>query len=254
MDDERALIDSGGYKSFLEHLDDLRKAIVKMVIAVALGILIGFIFTDELVNLYLYPLSKVNGLGDPKSFLLNLGVADSFNMVLNIAMYGGAVISAPFILYFLGEFILPALTKKEKKYILPGVGSGIFLFLTGVLFAYFLLLPLTLDFFFSQSLKMGFKPSWSMMGYFSFVSNFLLAFGLSFELPIMVLILNRLGVLPARVLSKGRRYAFLIIVIIAAAVTPTSDAFTLMALSLPLYGLYEICVWIALFRERKAAN
>lgn len=248
--EETRLLTRGEYKTFLEHIDDMRKALIKIVVTLFLGMALAFAFIEKLMDIYLWPLSKVKGIGDPKGFLINLGVIDPLSMILKISFYGGMILAAPFVIYFIGEFILPALTKKEKKYVFPAVAAGFVLFLTGIGFAYFWLLPITLDFFFVLSGSLGVTSQWSMIEYFSFVSNFLLAFGLSFELPIVILVLNRLGVLPARVLSKGRRYAFLIIVILSAMITPTSDAFTLMALSIPLYILYEICIWITLWRER----
>ncbi|MDK3162323.1 twin-arginine translocase subunit TatC [Kamptonema cortianum] len=252
MDEEsKPFFDRGQYKTFLEHLDDLRGTLLKMSAALVVGMVLAFVFAEQLVAVYLWPLSKVEGIEDPREFLLNLGVIDPLSMILKLSFYGGMVLAAPFILYFLGEFLLPALTKKERTYVLPGVGAGFLLFLAGVSFAYFWLLPITLEFFSALSTKLGFVSRWSMIEYFSFVSNFLLAFGLSFQLPIVILVLNRLGVLPARLLRQGRRYAFLIIVVLSAMITPTSDAFTLMAMSIPLYVLYEISVWVALWRERK---
>lgn len=241
-------------KTFLGHLEDLRKMLLRMAVALGIAMVLCFIKGSLIIQLYLDPLKKIQGLADPRQFLQFLGVADSFTLQLQMAFYAGLVVAFPFLLYFIGQFVMPALTARERRYIFIGLVPATGLFALGAAFAYFWLLPITLDFFYREALEMGFEPKWAVMDYFSFVSNFVLAFGLAFELPVVVLILNRFGLLPYSTLSKGRRFAVVIIVIFAAVITPTSDAFTLMALAVPLTVLYEACIWIAWIMERRKQN
>jgi len=242
-------VDVGENKTFLAHLEDLRWMLVKIFGALAVAMAVCFIYRKEIVRIYLIPLKVVTE--NPESYLKSFGVMDPLSLSMQIAFYAGVIFALPLLLYFIGEFVLPALSLKEKKMISPVFFMATFLFLLGVAFAYFWLLPITLQFMFNDSKYLGFEPSWAVMEYFSFVSSFVVSFGLAFELPVIVLILNHLGILPARILSSGRRYAVLIIVIFAAIITPGSDLFSLVALSIPLYFLYELSIIVAIVMEKR---
>ncbi len=236
-------------KPFLEHLEDLRNLLIKVAIALAAGMSVCFLFRTELAALVQRPLVAV----DPTraANLQSLGVADSFTISLELAFYGGMVVAFPFILYFLAQFVLPALKPAEKKALIPAALIGMGLFLGGVAFAYFVVLPQTLEFFFQDARSMSWQPTWTVREYYSFTTQFLIGFGLAFELPLVVLLLVRLGIVDHALLVRTRAFALVIIFVIAAVITPTSDILTLLLMGGPMYVLYEICIGIAwLTRDR----
>jgi sec-independent protein translocase protein TatC len=238
-------------KPFLSHLEDLRFTIVKIAGALAGAMLLSFAFRSELAAVIQRPLVAV----DPAraANLQSLGVADSFTISLELAFYGGMVVSFPFLVLFLAEFILPALTAKEKAMILPAAILGSGLFMLGAAFAYFVVLPQALEFFFQDAKAMNWQPTWTVREYYSFTTQFVIAFGLSFELPLAVLMLVKLGVVDHAHLRKTRAFAVVVIFVFAAVITPTSDIVTLLLMGGPMCILYEGCIGIAWFMGRRAA-
>jgi len=238
-------------KPFLAHLEDLRFTIVKIAGALIGGMVLSFAFRSELAAIIQRPLVAV----DPSraANLQSLGVADSFTISLELAFYGGMVISFPFLVLFLAEFILPALTAKEKAMILPAAIFGSGLFLLGGAFAYFVVLPQALEFFFQDAKAMNWQPTWTVREYYSFTTQFIIAFGLSFELPLVVLMLVKLGIVDHAHLKKTRAFAVVVIFVFAAVITPTSDIVTLLLMGVPMCILYEACIGIAWFMGRRAA-
>jgi sec-independent protein translocase protein TatC len=180
-----------------------------------------------------------------------LNPTEGFMLSIKLALYAGVIVSFPLLLYFILQFILPGLKEKEKKTLWPSMIIGFGLFLTGVLFAYFFVLPRVLDFFYHYSQDMGVANEWRIGYYISFSTQFTLIFGLSFELPVVVMGMVKLGVLNYEIMKNTRSHAILAIVIIAAVITPTPDAFTLLLLSGPMILLYEICIWLAFFHNKK---
>ncbi|MDX2081319.1 MAG: twin-arginine translocase subunit TatC [Terrimicrobiaceae bacterium] len=236
-------------KPFLSHLEDLRGTLVKCAAALGLGMILCFIFRTEIAAIVQRPLINV----DPSRAenLQSLGVADSFTISLELAFYGGLVLAFPFLLWFLAEFILPALTPREKALLFPAALVGFGLFLSGVSFAYFIVLPQTLEFFFLDAKAMNWQPTWTVREYYSFTTQFVIAFGLAFELPVVVLMLVKLGIVDYAILSRTRAFALVIIFVVAAVITPTSDILTLVLMGGPMYFLYEICIGISWFmRDR----
>ena len=181
----------------------------------------------------------------------SLNPTEGFMLSVKLAFFAALVLSFPLLLYFLLQFILPGLHKKEQKALFPALGVGFLLFLTGVLFAYFIILPNVLDFFYNYSLDMGIQNDWRIGYYISFATQFVLIFGLAFELPVVVMTLVKLGILSYEMMRTTRSYAILAIVVIAAVITPTPDALTLGLLAGPMYILYEICIWLAFFLDKK---
>jgi sec-independent protein translocase protein TatC len=172
-----------------------------------------------------------------------LAVTDSFTISFRLAFYAGIVVSFPLLLYFLAQFVLPALTAMEKRFLFPAIVVSFGLFLTGVLTAYYWLLPKTILFFFRDTQNLGWAPTWTVQEYYSFVTRFTLAFGLSFELPVVVLALVRFGFIT---------YEFIVLLFIfATIISPTPDVLTMIAMALPLCLLYESCIWITWFFKRK---
>ncbi|MEY2614334.1 MAG: sec-independent protein translocase protein TatC, partial [Verrucomicrobiota bacterium] len=185
-------------KPFLDHLEDLRWVIVKMAAALGAAMLLAFCFRTQLVHILQGPLKSI----DPNLLrsLVSLGVADSMTISFQLAFYAGIVLAFPFLIYFAGQFVLPALTPPERRAMLPAVGIGFGLFLGGVVLGYYLVLPATLRFFFRDAQSLDWTPTWTVRDYFSFVTQLCVGFGAAFELPVIVLVLVRLGVLSVALL------------------------------------------------------
>lgn len=239
-------------KPFISHLEDLRGTLIKIALALAVSMTLCFMLRTELAAIVQRPLIAV----DPAraSNLQSLGVADSFTISLELAFYGGVVLAFPFILYFLAQFVLPALTPGEKRALFPSAIVGFGLFLGGVAFAYFVVLPQTLEFFFQDAKSMSWQPTWTVREYYSFTTQFVIGFGLAFELPVVVLLLVKLGIVDYETLRRTRAFALIIIFVVAAIITPTSDILTLVLMGGPMYVLYEICIGIAWLMNRRSAG
>ncbi len=183
--------------------------------------------------------------------LVALSPAAGFFIAFQVAIYGGFVLASPFIFYFVAVFVFPALKVKEKYYVYRALTIGIGLFLLGVAFCYFALMPVTLAASQKYSEWLGLSATqWKADDYISFVCKFMLGMGLGFEMPVVILTLVKIGVLNYRILSKGRRYMIVINLVLGAVLT-TPEVITQLIMFLPLQGLYEISIWIAWYWERK---
>ena len=183
--------------------------------------------------------------------LINLSPAGGFVVAFQVALYGGAVLASPFIFYFVAGFVFPALKIRERKYVYHGLAVGVLLFLTGVAFCYFILMPVALAAAQMYSQWLGFGAfQWRAEDYISFVCKFMLGMGLGFELPVVILTLVKIGVLNYRMLSKARRYMIVINLILGAVLT-TPEVVTQIVMFVPLQLLYEITVWIAWYWDRR---
>jgi len=200
------------------------------------------------------PDASANKSGDPRE-MSTLTPTEGFMLSMKLAFFAGVVISFPLLLYFILVFILPGLKNEEKRVLWPALIVAFGLFIGGVLFAYFLILPQTLKFFYEFSSEMGISNDWRIGFYISFATQFTLLFGLAFELPVVVMAIVKLGLLRYETMRTTRAYAMLAIAIAAAIITPTPDAVTLLLMALPMYLLYEACIWMAWWlsrRERRA--
>src|SRR5256885_6219407 len=247
----RDLPESETSNPFLEHLEDLRWTIVKVAITLGVAMIVCFAFRSTLVRVMQMPLHDI----DPQVGALKaLGITDSIVISFHLAFYAGMVISFPVLLYFLAEFVLPALTAVEKRFLFPAIFVSFALFLLGVCVCYFWLLPKTILFFFRDTESLGWAPTWTVQQYYSFVTRFTIGFGLAFELPVVVLALVRFGLLTYRFMARTRPYAIVVIFVAATIITPTPDILTLIAMGLPMCLLYESCIWIAWLMERRASK
>ncbi|MEW6305113.1 MAG: twin-arginine translocase subunit TatC [Verrucomicrobiota bacterium] len=175
-----------------------------------------------------------------------LGPIEAFGVILDIALWGGLGFASPFVFYFIGQFVMPALRKKEKKWLLQGVTIGGGLFLIGVAFCYLIMMQVTL--FASKEFAewMGFTvENWRAGEYISFTVKFMIGMGLSFELPVILLTLVKVGMLDYKKLSNFRSYMIVILLVIAGFVTPSGDPFTMVLMAAPLWVLFEISVFVA---------
>ena len=192
---------------------------------------------------------------DPRGNLQIMSVltpTEPFMLSMKLAFFAGIVVSFPLLLMFILQFVLPGLHQHERKVLWPALAVGFGLFLLGVCFAYFVVLPRALVFFFEWGLQMGVSNDWRIGFYVTFATQFTLLFGLSFELPVVVMVFVKLGLLSYESMSRTRPHAVLAIVVIAAVITPTPDAFTLLLMAGPMVVLYEICIWLAYFDNRRA--
>jgi sec-independent protein translocase protein TatC len=178
---------------------------------------------------------------------------EAFMLSIKLAFFAGIVVSFPLLLLFVLQFVLPGLHEKEKRAMWPAMAIGFGLFLIGVFFAYFAVLPRVLEFFHNYAAEMGIANEWRIGYYISFATQFTLIFGLAFELPVVVMTLVKIGILSYDTMKGTRSYAVLAIFVIAAVITPTPDAFTLCLLAVPMVFLYEICIWLAWWMNRKEA-
>jgi sec-independent protein translocase protein TatC len=235
-------------KPFLDHLDDLRWMLVKMAITMVIGMGVAFAFRGPLVEIVQHPLRRI----DPHlvSHLQVLSVTDPLVIIFEVSFYAGIVITFPILLFFLAEFILPALSIRERRIIGPGIVVSFGLFIVGVLFCYFCVLPQTLAFFFGFARSLDWTPGWQVRQYFAFVTQITLAFGLAFELPIVVLLLVYLRVLTSGFLRRTRPFAIIIILCLAVVIAPTPDIVTFLSLGIPMCVLYEVCIWLGWLVER----
>jgi sec-independent protein translocase protein TatC len=229
--------------SFWGHLEELRGTLIKCAITfVVFASLIGY-FMKEFNEVLMWPLLKVQP--DYPALDLKLGVnsiMEVFNMVIQMCVLGGLMLAAPFMLFFAGQFVAPALSEKEKRGVLPLCFSAFVLFLIGASFGFFLLMPNTIRISIELGNTFGFAFRWTAGSYFSTLTWLVIGVGATFEFPLIVVLLVWLGIMTTAFLRKYRRHAIVVIFIIAAVVTPTADPFTQTLLAVPLYLLYEIAI------------
>jgi sec-independent protein translocase protein TatC len=233
--------------SLTEHLIELRKRLLRILITLSIGFGVCFYYKDLVFDIITRPLTQVL---PPNSHLVYIGLTEAFFVYMKLAFFASLLITSPVILYQIWKFISPGLLPKEKKYIIPFVLSSTLLFLGGVLFGYFIALPPAFEFFVSFN-NQYLQAMISFREYISLFVTFLLGFGLSFELPVFIFFLAKLGIVNAKMLSRQRKYAILIIFIVAAILTPSPDALSQILMAIPLMFLYEVSIFVVKFAEKK---
>lgn len=239
-------------KPFLQHLEELRATILKMAFAIIICMAGSLYFQKDLVRILEHPLNQVDATAVAK--LQNLGVADPLTITFSLAFYAGLILAFPLLLYFLAQFIVPALTRKEKTVVFPAIAIGFALFLGGVALCYFFILPQTLKFFVGYSNSLNLTPAWTVREYFSFVTQMLIAFGAAFELPVAVIVLVYLEFVSFNLLNSTRPYAYVLVLTLAAIIAPTPDPISFLSLGGPMCLLYEGCIWLAWLLEKRRAK
>jgi sec-independent protein translocase protein TatC len=239
-------------KPFLDHLEDLRWMLVKVAVTLFIGTAVAFVFRGPLVAVVQHPLNLVDPLLIGR--LQVFSVTDPIFIIFEVSFYAGIVITFPVLLFYVAQFVLPALNQRERKILLPAIAASFSLFIVGVLFCYFFVLPRTLGFFFGLANSLGWAPNWRVRDYFAFVTQITLAFGLAFELPIVILLLVYFRILTSAFLRRTRPFAMVIVLCLAAAIAPTPDIVTFLSLGLPMCILYEVCIWLGWFVERTRAK
>ncbi len=307
--------DPGPRKTFWEHVEDLRKVLVKSAIAIGVALVVCLLLDKHLVRILEWPLRNMDMYFQPKPTLTlqlgatrfgpfevsaedfpglktevgasttlrakavkvgeqtvlalepvpeaeageapskvrlhNIGPAEGFFIAFRIGIYGAIILSSPFWIYFMGQFLLPALHVHEKRILYAWLGWGTFLFACGVLLTYFVLLPLALQASMKYSEMLGFDASaWRADDYINFVTKFVLGMGVGFQFPVVILILVKLGFINYRHLMKYRRHVLLLCFIMGAILT-TPEVVTQVAMAVPLYLLYEASIIIAWYWDRQ---
>jgi sec-independent protein translocase protein TatC len=232
-----------------EHLRELRSRFLKAGLAIALGAVAGWFLYDPVLKALMQPIQDMalRRGGDAKVVFPN--VASPFNLKLKLSVYLGLVASSPVWLYQLWAFIVPGLTKKEKRYSLGFVGVAVPLFCAGIALAW-KVLPNAINFF-GEFTPTGAANYINADDYLTFVTQIFLAFGVAFVVPLLLVALNLVGVLSALAMAKGWRIAVFLTFLFAAVASPTPDAGSMMALAFPMVGLYLIAVGIAWLNDRR---
>ena len=247
-------------QSFWDHLDILRASLVKIAAVIAVFAVVAFFFKEALFSVILAPkdadfityrwLYFFSGwVTDEQSQdfyvkLINTGLAQQFMIHMKVAMCTGVLCASPYILYQLFRFVSPALYANERKYVVRIVGYGYVMFMLGVLISYFLIFPLTFRFLGTYQVSEQVENMISLQSYISTLLMMSLAMGIVFEIPILSWLFAKLGFISADFMRRYRRHAVVIILIVAAIITPTSDVFTLLLVSLPMWLLYEVSILI----------
>lgn len=246
-------------QSFWEHLDVLRAAIIRIVaVAVVFGIA-AFCFREELFAVVLAPKDDgfvtyrlldrmavwAGGAVEPFSVrLINTGLAQQFIIHMKTALCAGVLCTSPYILYQLFRFVSPALYDNERRYVIRVVGGGYAMFASGVLVSYFLIFPLTFRFLGTYQVSGEVDNLIALDSYISTLVMMCLAMGIVFEIPILSWLFAKLGLLSADFMRRYRKHDIVIILVVAAVITPTPDVFTLSLVALPMWVLYKISILI----------
>ncbi len=239
-----------GKMTFLEHLDELRKRLVRIVAYLGIGFLACWYFSSRIYHFITLPILKWLPTGDK---LVYTTVTTPFTLYMKVAFIAGVFLTAPFTLYEVWKFIAPGLYRKEKKYVVPFMISSVLLFLLGGAFCYLVVLPQAFGFLIE--LGSDFRAMITVDEYLDLTLMMLLGFGLVFEMPVIVAFLSMFGIVTARFLWDKARYSIVIIVIVAAVLSPTGDAFNLLIWSAPMILLYVISIGVAwIFGMRRKAK
>jgi sec-independent protein translocase protein TatC len=261
-----------GQMSFLDHVEALRWHLVRSVVVILTMAIVLFIYHDFVFGTIIFgpkkpdfityrafcKLSHILGMGEilcmpaPEVNLVNTAISGQFNMHMWISFVGGIIISSPYILWELWRFIKPALKQKELSYVRGFVFFSSILFFAGVLFSYFIITPLTVSFF------AGYEVSGkdvvnlpSLDSYISTVTTLTLLSGIVFELPILVYFLTAFGILTPAFMRQYRKHAVVVILLLAAVITPSSDPFTQLVVAVPIWVLYELSIFVSYYVSGK---
>lgn len=227
--------------SMVGHLAELRSRLIKSIVAVIIGAIAVFSFTGPIFDFLSEPYCSIRPADD--CVFIATGPLDQFSVQLTLAGYGGLILALPIIMYQIGRFVLPGLYPSEKKMMIPFFLISIVLLFAGMTVAY-LFLPRALEVLGDFAGGERFESFFSGPEYLGFFTKMLLAFGLAFELPLVLVFLQLVGAVQTQTLRKNRRIAVVVVVILGAIITPTGDPFTLLVLSAPMYLFYEIAMII----------
>ncbi len=225
-----------------EHLEELRWRTIRALVAVMIGFAVSYVFSDELFQFLTRPLLQYRG--GPVE-LIGTGVPEAFFTKLKVAAIAGVFLASPVIFYQAWQFVVPGLYESERNFARPFVFFATFFFLLGAAFCYVVVFPTAYAFFVEQYKTIGVQPAIRIAEYLSFSARLLLAFGITFELPVITFFLARIGIVTHRIMLRYFRYAVLVIFIVAAVLTPGPDVASQLLMAGPLLLLYGISIGVA---------
>ncbi|MFO7666550.1 MAG: twin-arginine translocase subunit TatC [Desulfobacterales bacterium] len=231
---------------FTAHLEELRKRLVICCIAIGVGFVLAYGFKEKLFEILTLPLVREMRAADKIIFT---GLPEAFFTYMKVSFLTGIILASPIIIYQFWVFVAPGLYQKERRYLVPIVLLSVVFFIGGTLFCFFVVFPFGIKFFLSFATDV-IQPLLSMKEYLSFASKMLLAFGLIFELPLVIVFLAKIGVVTVDFLRKNRKYAILLTFVVAAILTPP-DVVSQVLMAIPLICLYEISIIGAIFFGKK---
>ena len=241
---------SDGGMTFWDHLDELRGVIIRSFLVTAVAAAVAFCLKDELFAIVLAPRSsdfityRLLGVEPFCISLMNTGLTEQFMTHLRTACYAGVLMALPYIIYVLFGFVAPALYDNERRYATLLCGSGYLMFMLGTVINYLLIFPLTVRFLGTYQVSPDVANMLTLQSYMDTLLTMSLVMGIVFELPVVSWILGRMGLVNAQMMRSMRRHAIVAILIVAAIITPTTDAFTLFVVALPIWLLYEVSILI----------
>lgn len=236
--------------TFWDHLDELRSVIIRSVVVTVVAAAVAFCLKEQLFEIVLAPRTsdfityRLLGVEPFSIHLMNTGLTEQFMIHLKTAMYAGVLIALPYIVYLLFHFVSPALYDNERKYATLLCTSGYLMFMLGTLLNYFLIFPLTVKFLGTYQVSADVANMLTLQSYMDTLLMMNLVMGIIFELPVVSWILGRMGLVNAKMMRSMRRHAVVAILVIAAIITPTTDAFTLFIVALPIWLLYELSILV----------
>ncbi|SEG13183.1 sec-independent protein translocase protein TatC [Xylanibacter ruminicola] len=236
--------------TFWDHLDELRSVIIRVLVVTVIAAVVAFCLKDEMFAIVLAPRSsdfityRLMGVEPFNVSLMNTGLTEQFLIHMKTAMYAGVLVASPYIIYMLFRFVSPALYDNERRYATLLCGSGYLMFMLGTAINYFLIFPLTVKFLGTYQVSPDVVNMLTLQSYMDTLLMMSLVMGIVFELPVVSWILGRMGLVNAQMMQSMRRHAIVAILVVAAIITPTTDAFTLLLVALPIWLLYELSIVI----------
>jgi sec-independent protein translocase protein TatC len=229
---------------FVEHLAELRSRLLRALLAVGVGTVLCFIFAKEIIDLL-----KLELLPASHYKLHTFTLGEAFFQEIKVAIIGGLFLAGPFFAYQIWAFVAPGLYERERRIVVPFALSAVGFFAAGAAFCFFVVLPFAIEFLLTYGIEHS-EPVLQLAAFISFILFFLLAFGLIFELPVVLYFLAKVGVVKAAPLRRFRRYAIVAFFVIAAILTPTPDIFNQSLMAVPMWLLYELGI-LGVAREEK---
>jgi len=242
--------------TFWDHLDELRDRLIKMIVVTVLLSVVAFCMKDWLFDIVLAPRTSAfityrwMGIEPFSIHLMNTGLTEQFMIHVKTAFWVGFLLASPYLLYELFAFVSPALYANERRYSIWIVGSAYVMFMVGTLLNYFLIFPLTVRFLGTYQVSPEVANMLTIQSYMDTLMMMSLVMGLVFELPVVSALLGKMGLLRASLMRTYRRHAVVAILVIAAIITPTTDAFTLFVVALPIWLLYEVSIQLVRITEQ----
>lgn len=236
--------------TFWDHLDELRSSLLRMLGVIVLFGIIAFVLKDELFAIVLAPRSsdfltyRLLGVEDFQLHLMNTGLTEQFMIHMRTAMYAGLLVASPYILYELFRFVSPGLYQNERRYAVWIVGAAYLMFLIGTLVNYLVVFPFTVRFLGTYQVSPDVANMLTLQSYVDTLLGMSLVMGVVFELPVVCGLMGKMGLISGHLMAQYRRHALVAILIVAAIITPTTDAFTLFVVAVPIYLLYELSIVI----------